>query len=153
MEPLVIRRAEKNDLRFILLLYRELDEVYAGQDAGEHILAADIAWLRISSDSRQHLLVAEIAGEIVGTLTLIIVPNIGHKGSPWGAIENVVVKGNRRGRGLGKSLMREATAIARERGCYKLILSSNVLRTEAHEFYRELGWRETHVGFSLDIEK
>lgn len=153
MEPLVIRRAEKNDLRFILLLYRELDEVYAGQDAGEPILAADIAWLRISSDSRQHLLVAEIAGEIVGTLTLIIVPNIGHKGSPWGAIENVVVKSGRRGRGLGKSLMREATAIAGERGCYKLILSSNVLRTEAHDFYRELGWRETHVGFSLDIEK
>ena len=153
MEPLVIRRAEKNDLRFILLLYRELDEVYAGQDAGEHILAADIAWLRISSDSRQHLLVAEIAGEIVGTLTLIIVPNIGHKGSPWGAIENVVVKGSRRGRGLGKSLMREATGIARERGCYKLILSSNVLRTEAHDFYRELGWRETHVGFALDLEK
>lgn len=153
MESLVIRCAQKKDMRFILSLYDELSGIYGRQEDAEQSLTPDMAWLRIASDVRQHLLVAAVNEKIVGTLTLIVVPNIGHKGSPWGAIENVVVNDSCRGCGVGRALMREAARLAREYGCYKLILSSNLLRTEAHRFYRRMGWQETHIGFSLEIEK
>ncbi len=153
MEPLMIRRAKKEDIQFVLTLYRDLEGLYAQSVSTEQKLTADIAWQRLSSDPRQCLLVAELQGKIVGTLTVIIVPNIGHGGNPWAVIENVVVEEERRGCGVGKRLMEEATRLARAGGCYKLILASNILRTAAHGFYREIGWRETHVGFSLEINK
>ena len=89
---------------------------------------------------------------MVGTLTLIIIPNLGHHGQPWAAVENVVVDSRLQGQGIGKALMAEAGRIARDHQCYKLVLSSNLIRKDAHEFYRRQGWRQTHSGFSLDLD-
>ncbi|MHC1759374.1 MAG: N-acetyltransferase family protein [Negativicutes bacterium] len=150
LDEFIIRNALKTDMANVLKLYRELEEAYEGQGKTGAMMAPDVAWTQISSDARQHLLVAEAAGKIVGTLTLIVIPNIGHHGKPWGAIENVVVGKEHRGLGAGKNLMGAASNRARQLGCYKLILSSNLARTKAHEFYRRLGWKKTHIGFSLN---
>ncbi|MDP2948431.1 MAG: GNAT family N-acetyltransferase [Chloroflexota bacterium] len=56
-----------------------------------------------------------------------------------------------RQRKRGAALMRAVAQIAREAGCYKLTLSTNLARTGAHRFYSRLGWRRTHYGFSLEI--
>jgi GNAT superfamily N-acetyltransferase len=96
-------------------------------------------------------LVGEQDGEIVGTATLVLVPNLGHQGKPWAAVENVVVRSSRRGRSLGTALMSEASRIARSHGCYKIVVTSNLVRQRAHEFYRRLGWQQTHAGFSLNL--
>lgn len=141
-----VRSAVKNDLAQILSLYRLLAGPYAGERAS---LSADAAWQILAGDPRQHVLVAEAEGQIVGTATLIVIPNIGHGGYPWATVENVVVAPEYRGCGVGTSLMAAVGSLGRELDCYKLVLSSNLARPEAHEFYRRLGWRQTHMGFSL----
>ncbi len=146
-EPVRVRRAEEYDLCQVLALYRLLDGPYAGQD---ETVTAKEACRRLRSDPRQHMLVAETDGRVVGTATVIVVPNIGHGGKPWAAVENVVVAEEFRGRGVGIRLMESAGSLSREAGCYKLVLSSNLSREEAHIFYRRLGWRQSHVGFSLE---
>jgi len=153
VDGLTIRNARETDMADVLKLYQELEGVYNEQAEPRAMRLPDTAWALVSSDTRQHLLVAEAAGEIVGTLTLIVIPNLGHHGKPWGAIENVVVGNDHRGNGVGKALMGEASKKARELDCYKLILSSNLVRTQAHDFYRRLGWEETHIGFSLLTHK
>ncbi len=150
MDDLVsVRRAERGDLGQVLALYRLLDGPYAG---AERAVTEQEAWQALTDDPRQYLLVAEEDGRIAGTATVIVVANIGHGGKPWAAVENVVVAEECRGRGVGTRLMVAVGDISRRLGCYKLVLSSNMARTEAHEFYRQLGWRQTHAGFSV-VEK
>lgn len=141
-----VRRAGRDDLGQVLALYRLLDGPYK---AAEMAVTQDAAWRTLESDPRQYLLVADAGGRVIGTATVIVVANIGHGGKPWAAVENVVVAEEWRGRGVGTRLMLAAGDIGRRLGCYKLVLTSNIARTEAHEFYRRLGWQPTHVGFSL----
>jgi GNAT superfamily N-acetyltransferase len=147
---LVIRPAVVDDRSVILDLYQELDAAY-GHSPDEGGVDYQELWRQVMADSRQHILVGEQNGEIVGTVTLILVPNLGHRGKPWAAVENVAVCSGQRGRGLGTALMSEATSIARSHGCYKIVLTSNLARQRAHEFYRRLGWQQTHAGFSLSL--
>lgn len=45
--------------------------------------------------------------------------------------------------------MKEAVERARLAGAYKLALSSNLEREDAHHFYQTAGMRETHLGFEV----
>jgi GNAT superfamily N-acetyltransferase len=103
------------------------------------------------ADEHQQTLVVEEGGEIVGTLVLVIIPNLAHGGAPYAVVENVVVDAARRGEGIGGSLIRGAMELARSAGAYKLTLSANLQRERAHEFYRRLGFRETHLGFEVGL--
>jgi L-amino acid N-acyltransferase YncA len=147
---LLIRPAVVADRPAILDLYQELDAAYEhSPDEGK--VDDQELWRQVMADTRQQILVGEQNGEIVGTVTLILVPNLGHRGKPWAAVENVAVLSSRRGQGLGTALMSEVTRIARSQGCYKIVLTSNLTRQRAHEFYRRLGWQQTHAGFSLSL--
>jgi GNAT superfamily N-acetyltransferase len=102
-------------------------------------------------DERQQLLVLEDQGTIMGTVTLITIPNLTHQGRPHALVENLVVDESRRGTGYGEILMRRAIEDARRAGCYKLALSSNKRRPEAHLFYRRLGLEATSEGFRINL--
>lgn len=141
-----VRRAGRDDLGQVLALYRLLDGPYAIEDKAG---AEEDAWRTLRSDPRQHVLVAAADGRVVGTATVIVVPNLGHRGAPWAAVENVVVAEEWRGREIGIRLMAAVGDLSREAGCYKLVLSSNLARADAHAFYVRLGWRQSHIGFSL----
>jgi GNAT superfamily N-acetyltransferase len=45
--------------------------------------------------------------------------------------------------------MQTAIARARELGCYRVQLTSNKERPEAHRFYAALGFDPSHEGFKL----
>jgi ribosomal protein S18 acetylase RimI-like enzyme len=106
---------------------------------------------REMGQGKQRLLVAESRGRIVGTLVLVIVPNLSHKSTPYAIIENVVVDARHRSKGYGEALIRHAVQEAREAGCYKVSLTSNKLRTEAHRFYERLGFERTHEAFRINL--
>jgi GNAT superfamily N-acetyltransferase len=150
--PLSIRRAIASDLPRLVELLQQLSLDEPREDAGEPV--ADVyreAFARIDADPSQRILVAESEGRIVGTLVVIVVANLSHRGKPWAVAENVVVDAAARGQGVGEALLREAEAIARASGCYKLSLTSNKQRADAHRFYGRLGFRATHEGFRIDL--
>ncbi len=109
------------------------------------------AFQEIEADTRQQLFVVEDAGRVVGTACLIIVPNLSHEGTPYALVENVVVDEGERSAGYGELLMRHAIAEARRAGCYKLSLTSNKQRADAHRFYQRLGFRAASEGFRIDF--
>jgi GNAT superfamily N-acetyltransferase len=147
---IIIRKACDADFETVMTLYRELAGVYHLEEsaAKQH---DSKRWQEVCNDTRQHLLVAEQDGVVIGTLNLTVIPNLGHGGQPWAAIDNVVVAPNHRGQGIGEAMLAEAGKIASEDRCYKIILSSNLARERAHEFYRKLGWKQSHIGFSLEL--
>ena len=55
------------------------------------------------------------------------------------------------GNGIGKAMMGFALGLCRDKGCYKLVLSSNASRERAHAFYESLGFKRHGFSFRLDI--
>jgi GNAT superfamily N-acetyltransferase len=93
---------------------------------------------------------AEIAGEIVGTLSLNVFPVLSGTMRPEAIAEAVVIRPEHRGRGLGRAMMRAAMAMAAAKGAYKLALSSNLRRLDAHRFYDSMGFTRHGVSFSIE---
>jgi len=93
--------------------------------------------------------VAEKDGEVIGTMVLLIVPNLSHKALPWATIENMVVDENHQREGIGKLMIEYAFNRTKQAGCYKIQLSSTNSREEAHAFYQAMGFEPSAKGFRL----
>jgi len=148
-----VRDATADDLPRLIELVQQLRPGEPIERLGSPLAEAyRAAFAEVEADPRQRLLVAEADGRIVGTLVVIVVPNLSHQGKPYAFVENVVVDESDRGSGYGELLMRRAIDLAREAGCYKLSLTSNKRRADAHRFYRRLGLEATSEGFRIDLE-
>lgn len=91
-----------------------------------------------------HLLLAVEDGAILGSLTLVVFP-IPTGRRAW--IEDVVVDGSARGKGVGAALNEAALKRAAELGATTVDLTSRPSREAANRLYRRLGFeqRETNV--------
>jgi GNAT superfamily N-acetyltransferase len=108
--------------------------------------------LREIDRSGSALLVAELDGEVVGACQLIVFRHIQAGGGRCAEIESVHVHPDQRGHGVGTALMGNAVERARALGCYRVQLTSNTLRDDAHRFYESVGFTPTHVGFKLSLD-
>jgi len=141
-----IRRAGETDLPAVIRLQHQLGphEPPMSHDDAVAIFAL------MQSYPDNVVYVAEADGAIVGTFTLLVMDKLGH-GKPAGLVEDVVVDEAHRGTGIGAEMMRFAMEHCRQRGCYKLALSSNALRTGAHAFYERLGFQKHGLSFLIDL--
>lgn len=104
----------------------------------------------MSSNPNYGVYIAEVDGQISGTFALSIMDNLANGGMPSGVVEDVAVRQKLQGQGIGKALMQFAMEECRRHRRYKVTLSSNVARAEAHRFYEALGF--TKHGFSYRVE-
>ena len=111
----------------------------------------DEAYAAIAADPRQTLYVVEDDGVVVATATYVLIPNLSHVGRPVAQVESVVVDAAARGRGVGERLMRFLIERARADGAFRVQLTSNALREDAHRFYARLGFTASHLGFKLPL--
>jgi GNAT superfamily N-acetyltransferase len=144
MTHVEIRDASEDDLPAVLRILAE-----SGIDGGESFTLEEARehFARIRQRPGFRLLVAAVEGETVGTYALLIVDKLGKRGTPAGVVEDVAVLPSRQGQGIGRAMMEHAREACRRAGCYKLALSSNLHREDAHRFYDSLGF-ERH-GFSF----
>ncbi len=144
-----VRPATEADLPAVLTLYAE-----TGLDDGVRLdlpLARE-RFVRFASYPFYRLYVVTSATEgIVGTYVLLVMDNIAHLGAPLAVVEQVAVANACQGQGLGTLMMEHAMAHARQHGCYKLALSSNVKRERAHDFYDKLGFTRHGYSFHIDL--
>jgi len=142
----VCREAIKADLPAVLQLYAqpELDDgtVLA-------LAAAEALFERMGRYPDYKVYVAVVEEQIVGTFALLIMDNLGHLGAPSAVIEDVAVAPQWQGQGIGKRMMQHALRLSGEKGCYKVVLSSNLQRERAHAFYESLGFERHGYSFTL----
>jgi len=55
--------------------------------------------------------------------------------------------------GIGKEMMKFALKICKEKGCYKVSLSSNLKREKAHRFYEGIGFEKHGYSFSMGLKE
>ncbi len=146
---ITVRRATRRDIPSLLRLYGAFASAYSDDPDALLPGEADAIFDRIDADANQALLVAEQDLRVIGTLVLVVVSNLAHRGQPWAIVENVAVHESMRGQGIGTLLMEEAVRRARGARCYKLVLSAHQSRTDSHRLYRKLGLQQTHIGFEM----
>jgi GNAT superfamily N-acetyltransferase len=134
---------------------------YAGDARGKDTPPLDPATLtdpryraafdEIAADPNHRLIVAERNGEIVGTIQISFIPGMPNFGMKRGLLENVHIRADQRGSGLGTEMVTWAIERCREAGCGLVQLTSNKLRLDAHRFYEKLGFTKSHEGFKLRL--
>jgi GNAT superfamily N-acetyltransferase len=145
-----VRPASAADVAGVLALYAQPD-----LDDG-NVLPIDQAvalFERFGRYPDYTLFVAEQDHAMVGSFALLVMDNLGHLGAPSGIVEDVVVAPARQSNGIGAAMMRFAMERCREKGCYKLVLSSNAKRVRAHAFYESLGFERHGYSFRINLER
>ena len=116
---IIVRLATEEDIPRILELYRQLAFMPPPPDAPQpSIEEYQRAFAEMSALPDYRLLLAEEDGEILGTTVMAILPGIAHGVSPFAVVEYVVVDEKYRRKGIGKLLMDDIVARAKEAGCY-----------------------------------
>ena len=100
-----------------------------GRELGKH----NRPFLRNPKWQRLGVFVRDRDGDIAAGLA-------GHTYGDWLFVEELWVRADLRGRGIGRELVKLAEARARERGCHSAWLDT--FSFQAPEFYPKLGYRE-----------
>ncbi len=110
---------------------------------------ADAYWAAVEETRERggDVLVALEGGEVVGVAQVVVFAHFQRAGGRCAEVESVHVRADRRSRGIGAALLAAAEGLARDRGCYRIQLTSNVTRFDAHRFYERQGYEPTHRGF------
>jgi len=109
------------------------------------------AFAEISESPNHRLIIAELDGDIVGTLQISYVPGLPNFGMKRGMLENVHIRADQRGTGHGSAMVQWAIERCLEAGCGAVQLTSNKVRKDAHRFYAKLGFVASHEGFKLKL--
>jgi len=149
---LIFRTALRSDVPAIVGLLAD-DPLGAGREVVTE--SVDAAYWRafdaLAGDPRNTVVVAELAGSIVGTMQLILIPSLTRRGGLRMEIEGVRVASAHRRTGIGRRMIAWAVAEARDQGCTLVQLTTDKRRTDARRFYESLGFEATHEGLKLTL--
>jgi GNAT superfamily N-acetyltransferase len=148
-DSLTCRAASKADLPDLLRLYAQPD-----LDDGRVLSEAEAERIfeRMTSYPDYQVYVAVTGGKVVGTFALLVMDNLAHLGAPSGIIEDIAVDPTCQGMGIGKVMVGHAISLCREKGCYKVMLSSNLKRERAHAFYESLDFERHGYSFRINTQ-
>ena len=116
---------------------------YLGHPIGEKAVRKNLAKL---ARAKEPPLVATLDKKVVGLIGAHIMVTV-HRDAPVGRIPVLVVAEEAQGHGIGRMLVEEVEKLLRKAGCKIVEVTSNDRRTEAHAFYRHLGYERTSLRF------
>jgi GNAT superfamily N-acetyltransferase len=143
---ILIRRAKTRDLPELLEILAQLSQ--ATPLDSDSTTVRDV-WQETQAQPLRELLVAEVGGQIVGTVDWYLTPNLTHDARPYITIENFVVDSSNRRKGVGRALLNSVITEAQRAGCYKIQLQSDIKRADAHRLYEAVGFKPSAQGYRL----
>jgi glucosamine-phosphate N-acetyltransferase len=143
MNQVKIRQIQENDLFQGFL--ESLDSLRKASDLDED--NAKLVLKKIRSNQNHVIMVADLDGQIVGSITLLIEPKFIHQGGLVGHIEDVVVRTELQSKGIGEQLVNAALEYAKNHGCYKTILDCD---DNVKPFYEKIGFKRNSNAMRFD---
>ncbi|MGY4517283.1 GNAT family N-acetyltransferase [Lysobacter sp. HA18] len=135
-----VRDARTGDASDVAHLLEVLGYPCTRDDAAERIAV-------VLSDSRQRLLLAEIGGHACGLAGMELRYSLA-RGAEQGRITALVVLPECERQGVGRRLLREVEAIARQAGAARIEVTAAGSRDSAHSFYRGCGYTDASLHFA-----
>ena len=132
-----VREIKDDDLYKLLELYKQLNPDDPELTVDERVKQI---WQAIVEDPNHFCLVIEEEGIIVSSCILVIIHNLTRNARPYAVIENVVTHEQYRKRGYGTAVLKKAIEIAKEKGCYKVMLMTGKKDEATLRFYERAGF-------------
>lgn len=150
LEGLIIRKYKDSDNDLCQKLWAELteyhQEIYADPSIGGEN-PGQIFNTHIEKYGEEDIWVAEVNGEIVGLVGLIIKGNVAE-------IEPIIISKSYRKQGIGGKLLKFIINHARERGTKYLSIRPVARNEEAMKIFYQLGFKTIgHIELFMNLEK
>ena len=143
MSEIKIREIEEDDLEKGFL--ETLDFLRNASDLDKN--KANEILKKIKQNPNHIIYVAIDNKKIVGSTTLLIEQKFIHDGGLVGHIEDVVVRKDCEGKGIGIKLVTSMLERAKEKNCYKTILDC---KDDVKQFYERIGFKRESNGMRYD---
>ena len=143
MSEIEIREIEEDDLEKGFL--ETLDFLRNTSDLDKN--KANEILKKIKQNPNHIIYVAIDNKKIVGSTTLLIEQKFIHGGGLVGHIEDVVVRKDCEGKGIGIKLVTSMLERAKEKNCYKTILDC---KDNVKQFYERIGFKHESSGMRYD---
>ena len=150
---ITFRRAKGSDLLNIVKMLAD-DELGSKRENYKVPLPKSYndAFQNILKDKNQELIILEnFNRETIGTLQLTFIPYLTYQGGLRAQIEAVRIHKKFRGMGFGKKMFKWAIKRSMDKGAHLVQLTTDKQRPDAIEFYKALGFRDSHVGMKLHL--
>jgi (aminoalkyl)phosphonate N-acetyltransferase len=139
-----IRSADKNDLDEIYNLICILENKIFDKDSFAEV------YFNALMSKVIFCFVAEIEKKVIGFTSVSILNLLHHSGKVL-EIQELVVDQKYRSMGIGKIFIDFIKRFAVKNKCLTIDVTSNKKRLDAHRFYENLGFQNSHFKFTLDL--
>ena len=136
---LCIREAKLSDVSALQELYMKYLTPYPPKEKQDTCKWSELLE-KLIDDSDYHLLVGTVDNIVVSSVTLIVIRNLTHNLRPYSVIENVVTHGDYRNNGYASAIIEEASRIAANNNCYKIMLMTGSKKESTLRFYERCGF-------------
>jgi len=143
MPEIIIREIEEDDLEKGFL--ESLDFLRKASNIDKNNAKEILKKIKLNPNHIIHVAIDD--KKIVGSTTLLIEQKFIHDGGLVGHIEDVVVRKDYEGKGIGIKLVTSMLERAKEKNCYKTILDC---KDDVKQFYERIGFKHESNGMRYD---
>lgn len=140
-----IRKLEKNDMKRLSSLYEQF--WHETSDVSKMEAQFDV----LERENSHIILGAEEEGVLIGSVMGVICKELYGDCRPFLVIENMIVDGAGRRKGVGSALLSEMEKQAKERHCTQMILVTEIERGDACGFYEAFGFQKNNKGYKKKL--
>lgn len=145
---LSIVKATEKDIPIILELLYELERPTPIDDKEIKVFRNKIK--DYFSDPQKIILLAKQGLKPVGLVSVIFLRRLNRVKLEMYIPELIVTK-EYRNTGIGKKLIEHCIVLAKKKDCYRIRLESGNQRKDSHLFYKNLGFEQSSLSFSMNI--
>jgi GNAT superfamily N-acetyltransferase len=139
----IIRRAKASDIRHLVDLLRDLFSIEADYEFNAGLQERGL-FMMLQSPETRCIMVAEVNQQVVGMCTAqLVVSTV--KGGFSGLIEDMVIRHEYRGKGLGSRLLDAVEKWCFSSGARRIQLLADKNNKKALRFYSKCGWQHTQL--------
>jgi len=149
MTMVEIRAASDNDIPIILGMLYELGRPKPQIDSDVDVFRKLVK--KYITDSDKIILLAVSNGtKIIGMVSIVFLSRLNRDTLEMYIPELVVLEKHHR-QGIGKKLIQSCISLAEEKKCHRIRLESGNQRKESHQFYSSLGFEQSSLSFTLNL--
>ena len=147
---MLIRESSSKDIPIILGLLYDLGRPKPQKDSDVDIFRKIVT--KYVNDSDKTILVAELDNvKIVGMVSVMYLSRLNRTTLEM-YIPELIVLEKYQNKGIGKKLINSCIALAKEKKCHRIRLESGNQRNESHQFYKHLGFEQSTLSFTKNLD-
>ena len=145
-----VREASDKDIPIILELLYDLGRSKPQKDSDSDTFRKLITKYLTDSD-KQILVVVLDDVKIIGMASMVFLPRLNRTTLEM-YIPELVVLEKYHNQGIGKKLINSCIVLAKEKKCHRIRLESGNQRKESHQFYKHLGFEQSALSFTKNLD-